>query len=119
MTSTPLPEDFPQTSPTGAVPGAQPKLLARELRGRLVVGQCQQDVRERHVMCEDLAHQLVVYSARKRTENPLWSEAQLRDKVAQGVRQKAFGWGLSPAETEWVVGRIDALTLIAARKDHE
>lgn len=119
MTSTPLPEDFPQASPTGAVPGAQPKLLAHELRGRLVVGQCDQDVRERYVMCEDLAHQLVAYSARKRTDNPFWSETQLRDKVAQSVRQKAFGWGLSPAEAEWVLERIDALTLTAARKDHE
>lgn len=119
MTSTPLPEDFPQTSPTGAVPGTQPKLLAREVSGRLVVEQCDRDVRERYVMCEDLAHQLVAYSARKRTENPIWSETQLLNKVAEAVRQKAFGWGLSPAEAEWVLRRIKALTVITARKDHE
>lgn len=118
MTPTPIPADFPQTAPPGAVPGFQPKLLVREEDDRFVVEPDEHSVHARYVMCEDLAHQLVVYGARKRNEDPGQSETQLREKVARAVRQKAFGWGLSPAEAEWVLGRIDSLALDADRKDN-
>jgi hypothetical protein len=68
-------------------------------------------------MCEDLAHQLAAYSVRKRSDNPEQSEAQLSAQVARAVRQRAFGWGLSPAETEWVLRRLGALSIAASSKD--
>jgi hypothetical protein len=68
-------------------------------------------------MCEDLAHQLLAYSARKSSDNPARSEAQLGVQVALAVRKKAFGWGLSPAETEWVLRRLGALSIAASSKD--
>ena len=104
-----VPPDFPRPAPSGAVPGAQPKLLARKERGMFVAGPSVPEVRARYEVCEDLAHQLVSYSDRKHRENPQWLQAQLADKVTRSVRQKAFGWGLSPAETEWVLGRLAAL----------
>ena len=78
-----VPPDFPRPAPSGAVPGAQPKLLARKERGMFVAGPSVPEVRARYEVCEDL--------------------------VTRSVRQKAFGWGLSPAETEWVLGRLAAL----------
>jgi hypothetical protein len=110
MSPVPIPPDFPESAPTGAVPGVQPKLLARKAGDIFVAGISEADTRARYVTCEDLAHQLVSYSARKRVENQQWSETQLADGVARSVRQRAFGWGLSPAETEWVLKRVAALT---------
>lgn len=111
MTSlVPIPPDFPEAESTGAVPGVQPKLLARKADDLFVAG-ISEDTRARYIMCEDLAHQLASYSARKRVENHDWSETQIADRVTRSVRQSAFGWGLSPAETKWVLMRVDALTL--------
>ena len=115
--TTSFPPDFPQAGPTGVVPGAQPKLLVREEAGRFVAGPCAQDIRARYILCEDLAQQLVAYSAHKLAENPGRPEARLREKVTQAVRQKAFGWGLSPAETQWVLRRVAALAPVAASKE--
>lgn len=117
MRLVPIPPDFPETTPTGAVPGVQPKLLARKADDLFVAGISEADTRARYVMCEDLAHQLASYSARKRVENQEWSETQLADRVTRSVRQRAFGWGLSPAETEWVLMRVDALTGTTKEKE--
>jgi hypothetical protein len=39
------------------------------------------------------------------------------DKVTQAVRQKLFWGGLSPAETQRVLGRVAALALVAATNE--
>lgn len=61
-------------------------------------------------MCEDLALQLTKYTARKRAEHPEWAGEQLQAQVAAGLRAKAFAWGLAPAEVDWVLRRLAALT---------
>jgi hypothetical protein len=103
-----VPPDFPAPYAFGSVPGAQPKVLARREGERFVQDDCI-DVDARHQVCEDLAQQLVRYSGRKRAERPDWTPAQVREKVAESVRQKSFAWGLSPAETEWVLRRLASL----------
>lgn len=109
MAAAPVPDDFPRSVAMGAVPGAQPKLLVRELAGRFVVeGATDLEVQGRYEVCEDLVQQLVRYTARKRAERPDWTLAQLREKVAASVLRKAFGWGLSPAEVQWIVSRLAA-----------
>lgn len=119
MTSESIPPDFPHAAPAGAVPGAQPKLLVFEQSGRFVAGTDENSLHGRYLMCEDLARQLVTYSAGKRNENPAWSEAQLLNKVARVVRQRAFGWGLSPAEANWVIGRFIVLAPADKHEDNE
>lgn len=104
-----VPSDFPRPGALGSVPGVQPKVLAERDGGRFVVPRDPEEVRARHQLCEDLAQQLVRYSARKRAERPDWTPAQVREKVTQSVRQRAFGWGLSPAEAEWVLRRLASL----------
>lgn len=103
----PVPPDFPTPAPSGAVPGAQPKLLARAQGEQFVASQ--DELRARFALCEDLAMQLTAYAARKAAAHTEWSESELLGKVAAAVRQKSFGWGLSPAEAEWVVKRVQAL----------
>lgn len=106
----PVPADFPRTATVGAVPGAQPKLLVRKEAGRFTpVMLSESDIQARHELCEDLVQQLLRYSARKQSERPGWTPAQVHARVAASVRQKAFGWGLSPAEAEWVLRRWAAL----------
>ena len=105
-----IPPDFPGYVDLGAVPGVQPKLLVRLDEGRYVTGANGDELRARFEMCEDLARQLVQYTSRKRTEHPEWSREHLHAKVAAGLKAKAFGWGLSPAETNWVLRRVARLT---------
>lgn len=103
-----IPPDFPGPAPAGAVPGAQPKVLAT-LTGDSFTAPTRQDVAARHEACEDLVRQLLAYAAKKRSERPEWTPEQVRDKVVASARQKAFGWGLSPAEAQWVLERFKSL----------
>lgn len=104
-----VPPDFPRPVTMGSVPGAQPKVLVVSEGGHFVPHPDVEGVEARHQLCEDLVQQLLRYSARKRGEHPEWTPAQVHEKVAASVRQKAFGWGLSPAEAEWVLQRLAAL----------
>jgi hypothetical protein len=105
-----IPDDFPRGAPKGAVPGAQPKLLVREEAGRFVSARLtDSEVQGRYEVCEDLVQQLVRYSSRKQAGHPNWTPAQVRETVATSVRLKAFGWGLSPDEAEWIVRRLAAI----------
>lgn len=109
MVTIAIPDDFPRGAPTGAVPGAHPKLLVREEAGRFLSARpTDSAVQGRYEVCDDLLRQLVRYSARKQAERPDWTPAQVREKVAASVRVKAFGWGLSPDEAEWIVRRLAA-----------
>jgi hypothetical protein len=109
MTASSVPQDFPREVPMGAVPGAQPKLLVRQEAGQFVATEpSDEEVQGRHELCEDLVQQLLRYRARKQAERPDWTPAQVREKTAAGVRRKSFGWGLSPAETEWILRRLVA-----------
>lgn len=110
MASTLIPDDFPRSGPMGAVPGVQPKLLVREEAGQFMLSKpTDSEVQARYELCEDLVQQLIRYTTRKRDERPDWTRAQVREKVAASVRQKAFGWGLSANEAEWIVQRLAAM----------
>ncbi len=105
--TTAIPDDFPRGAPAGAVPGVQPKLPVHQEAGRFVQARpTDSEVQGRYEVCEDLVQQLIHYSARKQAERPEWTAAQVREKVVASVRLKAFGWGLSPAEAEWIVRRL-------------
>lgn len=106
-----VPEDFPLEPVLGAVSGVQPKLLAREVEGRYVVGRTAEEYRERYLACEDLANQLAAYCARKARENPEWSRAYNLERTGKGLRQKAEAgvWDVGPAERVWVMARVAVL----------
>lgn len=103
MTITDIPEDFPNEL-SGAVAGAQPKLLVSKDDGRLVDDA--ETVRaERYAICVDLREQLVEYVNKKLRESSQRADA-LVPKVIASVQRKRFGWGLSPAEATWVCGQL-------------
>ena len=98
--------DFPRPAPHGAVPGAQPKLLARQQGGGFVAACEDKDVLARFQVCEDLLRQLQAYVARKHAQTPTLPKSVMLNNVNAAIQKKAFGWGLSPAETNWILKRI-------------
>jgi hypothetical protein len=107
--------DFPREPSPGVVPGAQPKLLAREKDGRYFTGPTDEELRTRHEVCEDLARQLSAYTSRKMLQFG-WSLADALAKVERSVNRKvsAGEWDFSPAEIAWVIKRTRELLSAAA-----
>jgi hypothetical protein len=103
MTLNDIPEDFPRES-TGAVAGAQPKVLVNKEDGRFVddAGSLRA---ERYATCVDLREQLVDYVNKKLRESPQRPDGLVHNVIAS-VQGKRFGWGLSPAEASWVCGQL-------------
>ena len=106
-----VPEDFPLEPVLGSVAGVQPKLLAREVEGRYVVGRTAEEHRERYLACEDLAKQLAAYCARKAKEYPEWDRAYNLERTAKGLAQKAEAgvWDVGAAERSWMMERVAVL----------
>jgi hypothetical protein len=108
----PVPDDFPREPLLRSVPGAQPKLAVRIVNGAYTDG-ADERREQRHAICDDLAIQLLAYYRRKQLE-PHGSVGELRRRVEVGLRAKAAGWGLSPAEVDWTLTRLWVL----ASEDH-
>jgi len=109
MNPTPLtdaiPEDFPRNTFPGAVPGAQPKFLARRIDGKYVAGLTDAELAERYDVCLDLLAQLVPYAKRKLAD-PGGSRDAVMARIREGIR--SLDTGLSPQEVEWLVKRVIA-----------
>jgi hypothetical protein len=103
MTSN-IPADFPRDPFPGAVPGVQPKVLARKIGDQYVIGLTDEELQERYDVCVDLVQQLILYCIRKLNENPTWTQANILLKVASSIKSKT--WGLSSLEVDWVVKRL-------------
>jgi hypothetical protein len=104
-----IPEDFPQATPGGAVPGVQPKLGVAKVGMSYVATENPAQTREvRFALCVDLVQQLFAYWQRKRTERPDEAADELLEKVLASAEKKRFAWGLSPAEADWVAYSLRA-----------
>ena len=99
-----VPPDFPRDPQSGAVPGTQPKLLARRVDEKYVTGLTNDELAERFDLCEDLVRQLVPYCQRKRSERPEWSSEVVLQKTSVGIRSK--DWDLSDAEIAWTMRQV-------------
>ncbi|SFB90087.1 hypothetical protein SAMN05216344_10552 [Polaromonas sp. OV174] len=99
-----IPADFPREPYPGAIPGAQPKFIARKMDGRFVVGLTDEELQERYDVCAELIQQLIPYCVNKQRDNPAWTTADILLRVADGVTSQ--GWGQTPPEIDWIVGRI-------------
>lgn len=96
--------DFPREGRPGAIAGAHPKMLVREVDGRLVTGPTEDEVQARYELCVDLVAQLKAYCERKQRESPDLDRIALLHKVRAGVRHE--GWDLSNAELDWVMTEL-------------
>ncbi|MCP3710193.1 hypothetical protein M3I54_25045 [Paraburkholderia sp. CNPSo 3274] len=106
-----VPDDFPRDLWLGTVSGYQPKVLARrEKDGRYVAGLTECELSTRYEACEDLAHQLAVYTAQKISELG-WSLDDALGRVETSVLRKVTGgrWDFSAAEVAWTMKRTREL----------
>lgn len=101
---TEIPASFPRDPWPVAITGAQPKLAARLIDGRYIVGLTKAELVERYKICEDLVQQLLVYCKKKYAEHPEWSREVLLQKVEKSARTQ--DWDISPIEITWVIGRL-------------
>jgi len=99
-----VPEDFPHDPFPAVLAGAQPKIVAREVDGRYVVGLTEEERRGRYLMCLDLVEQLTGYTERKRIERHDLTLTRLLDEVDVGIRRK--GWELGKVEFDWIISRL-------------
>ncbi|CAJ0703219.1 hypothetical protein SAMN02787148_109105 [Burkholderia vietnamiensis] len=108
----PVPDDFPREPAVGAVTGAQPKLLVREVDGRYLTGLTDDELWVRYDACEDLAAQLSEYASQKVATSGLTPDAAL-SRAEKGLRLKvaAGDWDFSQREVDWVVKRTRQLLL--------
>lgn len=98
-----VPADFPRGGEAGSVSGAQPKLLARVIDGKYVVGLTAEELHARWFFCEDLAIQFAARTTRKLAEGKVPDlDAFYRDTER---RIRAQPWGLSEEEIQWLMKR--------------
>ncbi|WP_115665645.1 hypothetical protein [Cupriavidus taiwanensis] len=101
-----VPEDFPRVVIPAVVTGAQPKICVREIDGRYVAGQTEEERYERWDICEDLAQQLLSVAQKDATGHPEHSTEETLRRVRISVERK--GW-VSEAELDWLIGRLGTL----------
>lgn len=98
-----VPPDFPRRA-DGALAGVQPKLAARLIGGKVVVGETAEELVGRYEACRDLAEQVTESARRKR---PQYADLTLREflrRLRKGVVAK--GWDLDPQELDWLMRQV-------------
>ncbi|MFM0475668.1 hypothetical protein [Paraburkholderia strydomiana] len=79
------PDDFPRDVTPASLSGAQPKLAARLIDGKFIVGQTDDERHERWAVCEDLAQQLVAKAQKDAAKHPLHSREETLQRIKQAV----------------------------------
>lgn len=103
-----VPDDFPNDPWPATVSGVQPKVAARLIGGKYVVGLTPEERAARYDNCADLVLQLTAYCVRKLKADP----ALLMDVYLPRVEQSCAGkgWDVSPIELAWIMRKVrDAL----------
>lgn len=99
-----VPEDFPRSPFSSALPGAQTKFVAREIDGKFVVGLTEDELQQRYDTCIDLLEALVTYAQRKLRERRDWGTDEVLERVRAGVL--SMDAGFSAAEIAWLSERV-------------
>jgi hypothetical protein len=103
-----VPDDFPRDPLLAVVSGVQPKIAARKIDGRFVIGLTPEERALRYDNCTDLVMQLTAYCERKLSAEPSLHLDVLLPKVEQSCAGK--GWDVSPVELTWIMSKVrDAL----------
>lgn len=98
--------DFPRVE-ASALAGAQPKLATIETAGRYLPGtESIEQVQAQYQMCEDLAHQMRDYCARKLSEGAVSSQSAALARGLEGLRSK--GW-CTQERNVWIINRAAML----------
>lgn len=99
-----VPEDFPRDYFLGGVSGAQPKLLAREIGGKFIVGPTAEEIYERWDAVEELARGLADDTLSKLERGEIGDLLPYYVQLARGMRY--MSWDLTQKEQLWVHKRM-------------
>jgi hypothetical protein len=94
-----IPDDFPHDLAPAALTGAQPKVAARLIDGRYVVGMSADERLAHYLMCQDLVDQLLAYFARKMDHSPQAVEQLVLNFYHTAARQH---WETTVVENRWI-----------------
>jgi hypothetical protein len=101
-----VPNDFPWDTTPASLAGAQLKLAARKIGGKVVVGLTAAERFQRWDLCEDLAQQLVAKALNDAAKYPQNS----RDVTLRRIRRAIEGKGWTTVvETDWLTERLRIL----------
>jgi hypothetical protein len=105
---TQVPADFPRPHHSGAVGGAQPKLLMTQYKGRFYTPGCSPpEIFQKWDVCEDLAKQLSVKSLESKAgKRSHMSELEI---LAQYLPRLISTRWTSEEEARWVIRRVAAM----------
>ncbi|MGF6902995.1 hypothetical protein [Paraburkholderia sp. GAS348] len=103
---TKVPDDFPRDVAPAALAGAQPKLAARMINGRFVVGLTEDERLERWQICEDLALQLMVPARKEAAKYPQNSHDVVLGRIGDAIAGKDW---CSVVEMNWIIARLREL----------
>lgn len=100
-----MPLDFPRATERGAVGGAATKFIAREIEGKFLVGDTQEETCERYLACCSLVSDLISYCKRKQRQDVSLSEGFLQRRVIEGL-QATPQLELTAGEHQWVMSQL-------------
>lgn len=98
-----VPPDFPRRA-AGALAGVHPKLAARLIAGKVVVGETAEELVERYDACRDLAEQVTQSARRKRVQYADLTLQEFLRRLRKGVVAK--GWDLDAQELDWLMRQV-------------
>jgi len=98
-----VPYDYPRDVTPASLSGAQPKLAARLIDGKSIVGQTDDERHERWAVCEDLAQRLAAKARVDAGKYPQHSCEVTLQRIRRAIEVK--GW-ISVVETEWLMERL-------------
>lgn len=99
-----IPADFPRAGTASSVSGAQPKLLARLINGKYLVGPTNEELRARWLYCNDLAEQLAERTRRKKAAGLAYDLEAFYAETERRVLLQ--GWDVTPEEVAWMMRRV-------------
>jgi len=99
------PADFPRYTGLGAVGGVQPKLAARKIDGKFVVGLTAEELYSRYTVSHDMTNQLVDLCNSELNERKNVDVSELFREVREGVSGK-LDWDFSDTERHWMMVQL-------------
>lgn len=99
-----VPTDFPRNPYPGAAAGAQPKLLARKVDDKYVVGLPEVELQQRYQYCRVLIARYAEYGNQLRSVHPDYSVRRIIEAVT--AYAGADTRGLSDSELNWIMSGV-------------
>jgi hypothetical protein len=101
-----VPDDFPRELDLAALSGMQPKVSARLIEGRYVVGMTPVERLAQYLMCQDLVEQLLAYHQKHQQDDPPMDVEELVIRFYGTARRHQ--WPTTVLENLWIEKQLRA-----------